>query len=246
MSKICFVISVIGDEGSPERKHADELLNFIIKPVAEELGYTVERADHDSRPGMIPHQIIEKILRSDLVIADLSFPNPNVYYEIGIRHCTGKRFVHVALFDKPLPFDIAQVRGAKFGLGLTEAEAGKAELRKAIAASAGDTEPVSNPVTQTQVAVLAKSSGDATERMLGTIVESLKALSSKVDRLEVEGSSDRWGTSRSTPKLNAMLAGRWSDRGDGSRSFSSEEIRNHLIRALGTPAKKDPEGESDK
>ena len=49
----CFVISPIGSEGSETRKHADEVLEFIIKDAVEPLGFKVQRADTISESGII-------------------------------------------------------------------------------------------------------------------------------------------------------------------------------------------------
>jgi hypothetical protein len=177
MGKSCFVVSVIGEDGSDTRKYADKLFRYIIKPVAEKAGYTkIERGDHDYQPGMIPHQIITKILAYDLVIADLTEPNPNVYYELAVRHCVGKRYVQMVKQGIKLPFDVAPVRTASFGLEVDQADEGKAALLKQIEAAEQDAEPVMNPVTQTQVTVMAKSSGDATTGMLALLIEGQNTL----------------------------------------------------------------------
>jgi hypothetical protein len=181
MSKTCFVVSVIGDEGSEARKYADTLFDYIIAPVAKGAGYnTVERGDHDYQPGMIPHQIITKILTYDLVIADLTEPNPNVYYELAIRHCSGKRYIQMMKQGLNLPFDVAQVRCVHFGLQVNEAEAGKAALLKQIQAAEQDKEPVFNPVTQTQAMVKVEKTGDTTQRMLVSLLESQSATADAV------------------------------------------------------------------
>src|SRR4051794_19221992 len=97
-SKTCFVIGPIGSVGSDPRKHADLLLNLIIKEVLEsaEFGYRVKRADEDTAPGMINDRVIYDVLNSDLAVADLSFLNPNAVYELGIRHATLKPVIHIA------------------------------------------------------------------------------------------------------------------------------------------------------
>ena len=57
--QLCFVIGPIGRPGTPERKHADLLLNAVIKPVlqSDDFGYRVKRADEDADPGMIGYQM---------------------------------------------------------------------------------------------------------------------------------------------------------------------------------------------
>jgi hypothetical protein len=84
---LCFVIGPIGKDGTTERKHADLLLNSVIKYVLEahEFGYKVKRADEDDDPGMIGDRVISDILGAELVVADLTDLNPNVFYELGTR-----------------------------------------------------------------------------------------------------------------------------------------------------------------
>jgi hypothetical protein len=90
--KLCFVVGPIGDEGSEIRNHADWLLNGIIQPVLAGFPeFRVKRADQDARPGLIDVHMINDILDAELVIADLSFLNPNVFYEISIRHMLKSR-----------------------------------------------------------------------------------------------------------------------------------------------------------
>jgi hypothetical protein len=75
----CFYIAPIGDEGSEARKHSDLFLGSIVEPALEPFQLQVIRADSIDKPGTITRQIIEYIMRSRLVIADLSFHNPNVF-----------------------------------------------------------------------------------------------------------------------------------------------------------------------
>jgi hypothetical protein len=106
VTKLCFVVGPIGSEDGEERIHADWLLEGIIQPVLADFSeFTVERADKDPRPGLIDAQLIERLLMADLVIADLSFLNPNVFYEIGIRHMTQKPIIHMQLasFCRKMP-----------------------------------------------------------------------------------------------------------------------------------------------
>jgi hypothetical protein len=59
---------------------------------------------------MITSQVLEHVMRSRLAIVDLSFHNPNAFYEMALRHACGLPIVQVTRkCDKP-PFDVNQVR----------------------------------------------------------------------------------------------------------------------------------------
>lgn len=109
-SKICFYITPIGTEGSPERLHSDLFLNYVVEPAIAELNLKIVRADQIGKAGMIGAQIVEHILRSRLVIADLSFHNPNVFYELCLRHVIGLPLVQVIRQSDQIPFDVQQFR----------------------------------------------------------------------------------------------------------------------------------------
>lgn len=109
-AKICFYITPIGDEESEQRRHADFLMEHIIEPAVKEFNLRVVRADKMGKPGMIGKQVIEHILRARLVIADLSFHNPNVFYELCLRHATRLPTVQVSRAADKIPFDLNQYR----------------------------------------------------------------------------------------------------------------------------------------
>ncbi len=109
-SKICFYITPIGDPGSEQRRHSDFMMEYIIQPAVKEFGLRVIRADQMSKPGMIGKQVIEHILRSKLVIADLSYHNPNVFYELCLRHTTRLPTVQLRREIDSIPFDLNQYR----------------------------------------------------------------------------------------------------------------------------------------
>ena len=108
--KLCFVIAPIGEEGSEIRRRSDQVLKHIITPAAEECGYETVRADKISEPGMITSQVIQNLIDDALVIADLTGRNPNVFYELAIRHAVRKPIVQVIQQGEPIPFDVAQSR----------------------------------------------------------------------------------------------------------------------------------------
>lgn len=109
-SHICFFVAPIGGDASETRQHSDLILASLVEPAIEELGLTVVRADGIDRPGIITAQVIEHIAKGRLVVADLSFHNPNVFYELALRHATGKPTVHLIRAQDEIPFDIDQFR----------------------------------------------------------------------------------------------------------------------------------------
>lgn len=86
------------------------VLGSLISPALQELGLTPIRADQIAQPGLITSQVIEHIAKSALVIADLSFANPNVYYELALRQAVRKPMVQIIRTVDPLPFDVGQFR----------------------------------------------------------------------------------------------------------------------------------------
>ena len=109
---VCFFIAPIGNEGDDHRKHSDAILSSYVEKALEtvEPKLKVVRADKIEQPGMISKQVIEYILKSKLVVADLSYCNPNVFYELALRHTTAKPVVHIQRRGDRIPFDTNNFR----------------------------------------------------------------------------------------------------------------------------------------
>ena len=148
-TKLCFVIGPIGNDASDVRIHADWLLEGIIDPVMANFPeFKVKRADKDPRPGLIDVQMIDDLLNAELVIADLSFLNPNAFYEIGIRHMAQKPIIHMQLATQEPPFDLSLYRAIKFSLTKhRDLGVAVAELKRAIESVLAPDYEVENPVT---------------------------------------------------------------------------------------------------
>lgn len=102
----CFYICPIGLSESATRKRSDQIFLHIVSATLAPLGYQISRADQLDQSGVITSQIIDGLLNSDLVVADLTDHNPNVYYELAVRHAVGKPFVQLIAEGQKLPFDI--------------------------------------------------------------------------------------------------------------------------------------------
>ncbi len=109
-NKACFIITPIGEEGSPERKHADAMLRHLISPVLEQYKLNPIRADKIAKPGHITKQTVENIAYCKLCITDLSFGNQNAHYELGIRHTLKLASIQIIRKGDKIPFDIQQSR----------------------------------------------------------------------------------------------------------------------------------------
>lgn len=88
----------------------DPVYNDVIKEVGREYDLKTLRADEVSGPGIIITDIIREISESQLIIADISPVNPNVYFEVGYSLALGKPTILLARKGTPLPFDVAAYR----------------------------------------------------------------------------------------------------------------------------------------
>ena len=112
-----------------QAKRADQVLRHIIIPAALNAGYAkdeIVRADHLANPGIITSHIVEHLLNAELVIADLTDHNPNVFYELAIRDAVRKPIVQLIQAGQKIPFDVSPMRTLKINIAdpdeLDEAE----------------------------------------------------------------------------------------------------------------------------
>lgn len=110
----CFVISPIGPEGSPERDRSDEVFKYMIAEAVDELNLVAVRGDQVDEPGQITRQVIDHVLGARAAVADLTFLNPNVFYELAVRHTARLPVALIAEKGSDLPFDLSQMRTIYF------------------------------------------------------------------------------------------------------------------------------------
>jgi hypothetical protein len=105
-----------GEPTVPSEVDFDLLWFRVYRPVLADLGYRPVRADADVG-ALIITEMIQRLVLGDLVVADLSLPNANVYYEVGIRHAASRVGCVLAAADWAQPvFDLAQMRQVRFPL----------------------------------------------------------------------------------------------------------------------------------
>lgn len=105
----CFIITPIGDDTDPIRRHIDGIIDAAIRPALGDK-YELVVAHKISEPGSITKQVINEIYSCKLAIANLTNRNPNVMYELAFRHSLGKPVIMIAEKGTPLPSDIIMER----------------------------------------------------------------------------------------------------------------------------------------
>lgn len=88
----------------------NELYEEVIRPVCEEMGLRAIRADDFIGPGIIIADIVRQISEANVVIAEITPENPNVYYEVGYAHAINKPTVLIKQKETDLPFDVSPFR----------------------------------------------------------------------------------------------------------------------------------------
>ena len=113
MAPLCFVLMPFGTKTDGIKKEIDfdKVYNSFIKPAIIMAGLEPVRADEEKSGGFIHKPMYERLMFCDFAVADLSFANANVFYELGIRHAL-KPFTTVSIFEvnTKLPFDTAALR----------------------------------------------------------------------------------------------------------------------------------------
>jgi len=130
--KPCFIITPIGSANSDIFKKADGLIKSVIRPILNLHGFEAVPAYEISSAGSITKQVIEHVINDELVIANLTGINPNVMYELALRHAYQKKVISMAERGTLLPFDISDQRTVFYEDSLYGSEIVKPELEKAI------------------------------------------------------------------------------------------------------------------
>ena len=113
-TKTCFVIMPISDHPDYAPGHFKRVYEYIIKPACQKAGYEAIRADDTVKTNDIVSDIIKKIIDSDMAICDMSSRNPNVFYELGLRHAFNLKTTLIKDKKTSRAFDIAGLRSVEY------------------------------------------------------------------------------------------------------------------------------------
>lgn len=219
--KIAFVAMPFGKRSSGLEKHGipsmvdfDAIWDKAVAPALEELGYAAIRADEQSG-SVIVKDMLEQLVYADLVIADISVSNANVYYEAGVRHVAKEQGCVLigTEWAKPV-FDLGQVRLIKYpyssdDLNKINFQRIKEIIRQGIESSSGSKSPIyeltdyPNPLSldrsssfralanqlssfQKLVRVARLKSGDSSKNTVVELVEQFHSSGQNLDSVTVE------------------------------------------------------------
>lgn len=194
--KTCFVIAPIDEEGSFTRRRSDQVLKHIIEPAAKECGYDeVVRADEISKPGIITSQVVQRLVDDSLVVADLTDHNPNVFYELAVRHAVRKPFILMIEKSQRIPFDVSPNRVIKYGFGDWDSlPRCKEELVRQIQSVQRDPSNVDNPISNAIDLKSQQQSGDPMANINAQIIsmrEELRSLAEELSERSTIGYDNR-------------------------------------------------------
>ena len=119
----------------------------VVRPVLEDHGFRCVRADEVHTSGVIMDQVREHMRSASLVLCDLTFENPNVFYELGVAHVLDKPTILISQNPANIPFDVRHLRV----IGYEDSKLGLLDLREMLV----ETLQRTCPLGEKGVAVLA-------------------------------------------------------------------------------------------
>jgi hypothetical protein len=179
----CFVLSPIGKKDSLERTKADQVLKHLIRKALDPERFKVLRADEDPNPGAITPQIIAKIFGANLIVADLSGLNANVFYELAVAHGFRKPVVHIQQESDEHAFDVKDMRIVDYDIADPDKlEEAQRELKDYADFAVANPEMCQTPLTDAASFELARGSKDPVAESNVQIFDEIAKLRSDLNR----------------------------------------------------------------
>ena len=232
--KNCFVVSPIGEPDSETRKRADQILKHVVKPAVGECGYTAVRADEIEKPGIITSQVIQRVVTDPLVVADLTERNPNVFYELAIRHALKKPFVQLIKKGEQIPFDVAGTRTIQVDHhDLDSVEAAKREIVAQIRVLEADPSDLETPISVSLDLQILRQSEKPEERSLADLVSVVADLRAGMAKLDARLGGEEDGVLDEIKHMLRSLPRRLDEQLDspfGTSSMRGRRIHPMILR----------------
>ena len=134
---------------------------------------------------MITSQVIQRIVDDDLVVADLTDRNPNVFYELAIRHAIRKPLVQLIKKGEQIPFDVAGTRTVHVDHhDLDNVEESKKEIISQIHSLEKDISQLETPISVSLDLQMLRQSENPEQRSLADVLSAISEIRSGVMGLE--------------------------------------------------------------
>jgi hypothetical protein len=211
-------------------------LKFVIRPVAGSCGYEPIRADEIDEPGVVTSQIVQRIVSSPILVADLTDGNPNVFYELALRHATRKPAIHLIDSRQRPPFDLGGNRTILVDhRDLSSVEAAKGQLERQIIAAENDPAAVDNPISVSVELQALRTSGNPLVESIGrteSMVHDLVSISATRELSAVAGPFSH--AFSAAQEIRDQLAS-FALNGDTIPAPTAKELYERLVSDVVTP-----------
>lgn len=105
-AKLCYVIMPFSKTKTCTEDEWTDIFESIINPAVEGAGLGYRCLRSEATTGNIIKKVVNSLYQANVVIADLTDQNPNVFYELGVRHTLKKRTIMIAQRRKDIPSDL--------------------------------------------------------------------------------------------------------------------------------------------
>lgn len=190
-TKKCFIIMPVGKDNTITQEKSFGLLESVIKPVLRKMNIECVAPHEITKTGAISKQIIEEIINDSLVIANLTGLNPNVMYEVGIRHSIAKPIVTLCEKGTPLPFDISDQRNIFYKDSFSGLGKATEDLTKFVENVKDKTDDKDNPVySATKTIINPGNNNVQIEDVVGQIADDINSLKTEFSSFSNSSPSD--------------------------------------------------------
>ena len=114
----------------PFDEEFDDVYAGLISAVLEEIGFNVDRADDIDSQQNILRDVVEKIAKCDLIVADLTSSNPNVFYELGLAHALKRPVILITQSIDEVPFDLRPYRLLEYSTHFVRIDKAREQLTR--------------------------------------------------------------------------------------------------------------------
>lgn len=160
----------------------DDIFSLFISEALKACDYQVFRADDINNSQNILSDIVQAIVSSDLIVADLTGANPNVFYELGIAHALNRPTIMLTQDIEDLPFDLRSYRVIPYSTDFVKIREAKDQLfRLATDAAIGKVQ-FGNPVSDFSIGTVGPQPAIGVEANAG-LLDHMADLESSLEEL---------------------------------------------------------------